>query len=285
MRLRRRGWAPYLLLAPSVLYLALFFAAPMVQSFGLAFQDPQGNWSLASIQAMVGDPRFREALLTTLALIVLILPLQFAVAMAMALVVNARLKGSDLWLYVFALPLGISELAAGILWFAIFTQQGWLNSILQQRELIDQPVVWLDFERQWLLIVAVVIAEAWRATSIIMMLLVAGLQSVSRDYLEAADVYGATPWRRLREVVLPLLRPTIRIALILRAVLAFQVFAAVIAITGRGLTVLANEAYRSYVTLREPRVAAAYAALILLLSVVSTALFFVLLPAKEEQYS
>jgi multiple sugar transport system permease protein len=277
------GWAPYALLLPSLAFLALFFASPMVQSFGLALQDAEGNWSLASIEAMVGDARFREALLTTLVLLGVLLPLQFALALAMALVVNARLKGAKLWLYIYALPLGISELSAGIIWFAIFTQQGWLNSLLEGVGLIDRQVIWLDFNREWLLILAVVAAEAWRATAIMMIILVAGLQGIDRDYLEAAEVYGASPWQRLRRVILPLLRPSIRTALVLRTILAFEVFASVIAITGRGLTVLANEAYRSYTVLQEPHVAAAYASLILVLSLASAIVFFVVLPLRSER--
>jgi multiple sugar transport system permease protein len=283
VRPRGAGWAPYALLLPSLAFLALFFASPMVQSFGLAFQDADGDWSLASIEAMVDDARFREALLTTLVLLAVLLPLQFALALAMALVVNARLKGAKLWLYVYALPLGISELSAGIIWFAIFTQQGWLNSLLEGVGLIDRQVIWLDFNREWLLVLAVVAAEAWRATAIMMIILVAGLQGIDRDYLEAAEVYGASPWQRLRRVILPLLRPAIRTALVLRAILAFEVFATVIAITGRGLTVLANEAYRSYTVLREEHVAAAYASLILVLSLASAIVLFVLLPLREER--
>jgi multiple sugar transport system permease protein len=283
VRPRGAGWAPYALLLPSLAFLALFFASPMVQSFGLAFQDADGDWSLASIDAMVGDSRFREALLTTLVLLAVLLPLQFALALAMALIVNARLKGAKLWLYVYALPLGISELSAGIIWFAIFTQQGWLNSLLEGGGLIDRQVIWLDFNREWLLVLAVVAAEAWRATAIMMIILVAGLQGIDRDYLEAAEVYGASPWQRLRRVILPLLRPAIRTALVLRAILAFEVFATVIAITGRGLTVLANEAYRSYTVLREDHVAAAYASLILVLSLASAIVLFVLLPVREER--
>jgi multiple sugar transport system permease protein len=116
-----------------------------------------------------------------------------------------------------------------------------------------------------------------------MIILVAGLQSIPRDYLEAADVFGATTMQKVRRVILPLLRPSLQVALILRTILAFQVFATVIAIAGRGLTVLAAEAYRWYGDLRDVHVAAAYAGLILLLSIISTILFLWLLPTREEQ--
>jgi multiple sugar transport system permease protein len=280
---RRLGWAPYALLAPSLVYLAVFFALPMVNAFGLAFQSEAGGYSLEPVRRMLGDGRFGDALRTTLLLVVIIVPIQFAVAMSMALVVNARLKGTDLWLYIFALPLGISELAAGIVWFSIFTEQGWLNSFLTQLGVLDRPFIFLNYQRPVLLILTIVVAEAWRATSIIMVILVAGLQGIPRDYLEAADVFGATPWQRVRHVILPLLRPSIRVALILRTILAFQVFATVIALAGSATNVLAGEAYRWYQNLRDARVAAAYATLILILSVASTVLFLLLLPTEEDR--
>jgi multiple sugar transport system permease protein len=278
----RLGWAPYALLLPSVAYLAIFFATPMVQAFTLALQGPDGSFGLASIQRMLGDASFRSALLTTLALVLLVIPIQFALAMSMALVINANLRGQGLWLYVYALPLGISELAAGIVWVSIFTQSGWLNSILMGIGVIDRPIIWQSAETPWLLILCVVIGEAWRATSIIMIILVAGLQSIPREFLEAADVYGATTWQKIRRVVLPMLRPSLQVALILRTILAFQVFATVIALAGTGLDVLAGEAQRWATDIDNDNVAAAYAALILVLSLTSTVLFLVLLPVREE---
>jgi multiple sugar transport system permease protein len=280
---RRLGWAPYALLAPSLVYLVVFFAMPMINAFGLAFQGDEGGYSLEPIRRMLGDERFAKALTTTLLLVVIIVPIQFVVAMGMALVVNARLKGTDLWLYIFALPLGVSELAAGIVWFSIFTEQGWLNSLLTQVGILDRPFIFLDYQRPTLLILTIVVAEAWRATSIVMIILVAGLQGIPRDYLEAADVFGATAWQRVRHVILPLLKPSIRVALILRTILAFQVFATVIALAGSATNVLAGEAYRWYQNLRDARVAAAYASLILILSVVSTVLFLLLLPTEEDR--
>ena len=282
--MRRLGWAPYALLLPSLVFLALFFATPMVQAFALGLQDRDGNVGLASVERMVNDSNFRNAVTTTLALVVLILPIQFFLAISMALVVNARLKGQALWLYVFALPLGISELAAGIVWVSIFTQSGWLNTILQGIGIIDRPIIWQSAETPWLILLTIVIAEAWRATSIIMIILVAGLQSIPPEFLEAADVYGATTWQKVRRVILPMLRPSLQVALILRAILAFQVFATVVALGGTGVTVLSEEAVRWANDIDNDNVAAAYAGLILALSIGATALFLWLLPTREEQY-
>jgi len=280
----RLGWAPYALLLPSLVFLALFFATPMAQAFALGLQDRDGTFGLASIERMVGDPNFRGAVTTTLALVVLVLPVQFVLAISMALVVNAKLKGQSLWLYIFALPLGISELAAGIVWVSIFTQSGWLNTILQGLGIIDRQIIWQSAETPWLIILTIVIAEAWRATSIIMIILVAGLQSIPPEFLEAADVYGATTWQKIRRVILPMLRPSLQVALILRAILAFQVFATVVALGGTGVTVLSKEAVRWANDIDNDHVAAAYAGLILTMSIGATALFLRLLPTREEQY-
>jgi multiple sugar transport system permease protein len=281
---RRLGWAPYALLLPSLVFLALLFATPMVQAFALGLQDRDGSFSLASIERMVGDSNFRNAVTTTLALVVLVLPVQFFLAISMALIVNARLKGQSMWLYIFALPLGISELAAGIVWVSVFTQSGWLNTVLQGLGIIDRQIIWQSAETPWLILLTIVVAEAWRATSIIMIILVAGLQSIPPEFLEAADIYGASTWQKIRRVILPMLRPSLQVALILRAILAFQVFATVVALGGTGVTVLAEEAVRWANDIDNDHVAAAYAGLILILSIGATGLFLWLLPTREEQY-
>jgi len=282
MNLKRINLTPYLLLLPSLIFLAFFFAWPMVQSFALAFQSGDGQWTLAHVQRMVQDVAFDDALRTTLILIVAILPLQFILALIMALLMQAQLRGAGLFLYVYAIPLGISDLAAGIIWFSIFTERGYLNSILHGLGLLDKPFIWLNYQTPGWLFLAVVLAEVWRATAIVMVILVAGLQSIPRDYLEAAEVFGAGLFDKVRRVILPLLRPSLQVALILRTILAFQVFAVVLALAGRGMSVLASEAYRWYNSYRNPNVAAAYAALIMLLSIVATVLYLRALYTREE---
>lgn len=278
---RRFVWEPYLLLLPSTFYLLLFFAWPMLQAFELAFRDENGVWTLEFVQRMVNDVNFWKAVRTTFILIVTIIPLQFVLALIMALLVHAKLRGSDLLVYIYALPLAISDLAAGIIWFAIFTERGYLNTVLYSLGLLEKPYIFLNYQTSWPL-VAVVLAEVWRATSIVMVVLVAGLQAIPKEYDEAAQVFGAGWFTRLWRVTLPLLRPSIQVALILRTILAFQVFAVVLAVAGQALTVLAAEAYRWYGSWRNPHVAAAYAALILLLSLGTTIFYLRTLQVKEE---
>jgi multiple sugar transport system permease protein len=232
---------------------------------------------------MLNDRFFMPALTTTLLLMVVIIPAQFVLAIVMALIIQARLKGNSLFLYAFTIPLGVSELAVGILWFSVFTRTGFLNSVLQEIGLIAGPNTYLAADSRYWILIAIWLAEVWRATSIVMVIIVSGLQAISDEVLEAAEVFGATLWQRLRYVILPMLKPSLQVALILRTILALQVFAVVIALSGGDVvTVLANETYRQYTDFRNANVAAAYAGLILLVSMGSAMVYLRIVRSQEE---
>ena len=280
---RKRNWAPYILLLPSLIFLLFFFATPMANSFVLALQTPDGVWSLESIETMVTDANFTRAITATLTLVIIVITFKLALAMAMALVVNKRLKGTSLWLYIYDIPLAISELAAGIVWVSIFTQKGWLNSVLETLGIVERGIIWQSAESYWTLIGIIVVAEMWRATSIMMIILVAGLQSIPDEYLEAAEVYGASLWQRVRRVIMPMLRPSLQVALILRIILAIQIFATAVALAGTGLTVMSQQTLEWANDIDNDNVAAAWAGLMLLMSIFATVGVLWLLPVKDEQ--
>ncbi|MEM7118928.1 MAG: ABC transporter permease subunit [Chloroflexota bacterium] len=241
------------------------------------------EWTLRFFEKMVNDRFFSPAWRTTLLLMVLIIPVQFVLATIMALIIQARLRFNSMLLYVFSIPLGVSDLAVGIVFFAIFTQNGLLNSTLQTFGLIDDPQSYLTAATRSWIIGAIWLAEIWRATSIVMIIVVSGLQAISDEVLEAAELFGASYWQRLRHVILPLLRPSLQVALILRTILALQVFAVVQALSGGDVvTVLANETYRQYFTLRNTNVASAYAMFILLISMVSVVFYLRAVRTQQE---
>jgi len=242
-----------------------------------------GQLTTRFIEKMVNDRFFWPSLSTTVLLMILIIPVQFTLAIIMALVVQARLKGNTMFLYFFTIPLGVSELAVGILFFAIFTQSGFLNSALQMLGLIDAPPIYLSADSRYWIIIAIWMAEVWRATSIVMVIVVSGLQAISDEILEAAELFGAGLWQRTWYVILPMLKPSLQIALILRTILALQVFAVVIALSGGDIvTVLANETYRQYDEFRNPNVAATYAGFILLISLGSAIIYLRTIRTQEE---
>ncbi len=268
----QEGWAP-------ARYIQVYESGET----GRVARGDTGAFTPRYIQAMVNDRFFWPALTTTLLLMVLIIPLQFVLSIIMALIIQAQLKGNSFFLYVFTIALGVSDLAVGIVWYAIFTQYGYLNSILQNLGLISEPMAYLTADTRYWIIIAICLAELWRATAIVMVVVVSGLQAISSEILEAADLFGAGLWKRVRYVILPMLRPSLQVALILRTILALQVFAVVIALSGGDIvTVLANEAYRQYYDLRNINVAAAYAGLILLLSMVSSVFYLRTVRSSEE---
>ncbi len=260
---------PYLLLAPATVFLIAFFLYPFAQVAVEAFTT-RGQWGTANFATMAGHWKFPTAFANTLWLAAVVVPVQLALALTMASIVSRMQRGRGMALYVFAIPLGISDLAAGLIWLAIFEQSGFLNSLLTALGLVERPVLFLGYQNLWVVFLAVALAEIWRATAIMMVILVAGMGLIPKEYGEAADVFGASPWRRFTRVTLPLLRPSLQTALILRVILAFEVFAVVAALGGTNLPVLMGETYNWQFALQDRGVAAAYAMVILAISVVFT---------------
>lgn len=250
---------------------------------GRIAQGDTGRFTTTYIEKMANDRFFLPALGSTFLLMLLIIPVQFILAIVMALVIQSRIRFNTLFLAIFAIPLAASDLAVGIVWYSIFTQNGYLNSILQALGLVGAPQVFLSAGTRYWILIAIWLAEVWRATAIVMVIVVSGLQAISQEVLEAAEVFGATLWQRIWHVILPLLKPSLQVALILRTILALQVFAVVIALSGGDVvTVLANETYRQYYDFRNMNVAAAYAALILLISMVSAVVYLRMVRTQEE---
>src|SRR5881296_1474334 len=283
MGTRTERFLPFALLLPSLAFLALLIVIPMVQALLLAVFADNGAFTLEHFKQMLGDVNFGDAWRNTLLLLLLIVPLQIVLALAMALLINSRFRGHGFFLYIYAIPLAISDLAAGILWLAVFTERGYLNSTLQSAGVIDQPILFLSFDNLAGILTAIVIAEAWRATAIVLVILIAGLQLIPRDFFEAADLFGASRLRRTVHVVLPLLRPSLQSALIIRTIFAFQTFAVVFALAGRNMPVLAGEAYTWYATNRNEHVAAAYAVVVLGLTVVAIIVYLRVLGLREAE--
>ncbi|MFZ1679457.1 MAG: sugar ABC transporter permease [Rhizobiaceae bacterium] len=272
---------PYLLLLPATAFLCLFFLYPFaLVAFDSVTRD--GAYSLDNFRRMAGHWKFSTAFWNTILLAAVVVPIQLSMALAMASIVSRLQAGRSAILYVFAIPLGISDLAAGLIWLAIFEQSGFLNSLLVSLGVVEKPILLLSYQNAWVIFVAIVLAEVWRATAIMMVILVAGMGLIPKEYGEAAEVFGATRWQRFTRVTLPMLKPSLQTALILRVILAFEVFAVVVALGGTQLPVLMSETYHWQFAMRERGVAAAYAMVILGISIAFTILILRLLHVPKE---
>ncbi len=275
---------PYLLIGPATVFLVLLFVVPLVQTIALAFTD-NGEASLTNFRKMVGDLNFGLSISNTFLLVLAVIPLQLCLALTMAMMVQKLDKGRDLVLWIMIIPLGISDLAAGLVWLTILQDRGYFNTVLNMLGLIDGPVNWLSYESPVSLFVGVMLAEIWRATAIVVVILISGLQLIPKEYSEAAEVFGASSWTRFRKITLPLLKPSIQSALILRTVLAFEVFAVVYALSGRNFPVLVGEAYAWQHVNQNNGVAAAYAILVMVISLAATLVYIRTLRTPPEMQS
>jgi len=264
-------------------FLAVLIVVPLAQALILSFATDNGGFTLENFQRMFADANFSDAWRNTFLLLVLIVPLQVALALAIALLVNSRFRGHRWFFLIYTIPLAVSDLAAGLLWLAAFTERGYLNSVLQTAGVISQPVLWLSFDNFAGLVAAIVIAESWRTTAMVLLILVAGLELIPRELSETAELLGAGRLRRMVHVVLPLLRPSLQSALIIRTIFAFQTFAVVFALAGRNLPVLAGEAYSAYATNQDERIAAAYGVVIVALSLAAIIVYLRLLGPRQAE--
>lgn len=267
---------PYLLIGPATLFLLVFFVYPFVQIIFQVFAEPDGP-TLQNIQSMLADWKFSAVVFNTVLIAALVIPLQLVMALAMASMVVKLKNARTLVLYIFAIPLGLSDLASGLIWLGVFDQSGFLNSLLFRLGMITKPILFLSYQSVPTIVAAVVLAELWRATAVVMVILVAGMGLIPREYYEAAEVFGAGPWTRFLRVTLPLLRPSLQTALILRTIAAFEVFAVVLALGGTTVPVLTWQAFQAQFDLHDEGVAGAYALVIFAISIVATLVYMLLL--------
>jgi putative chitobiose transport system permease protein len=228
---------PYLFLAPALLLLGVFFLWPAATAVQLAFYDyrvvsPARFVGLANFTHMLHDPRFATALANSGLFLVGMLPILVVVPLLLAVLVNLPLRGIKVFRLVYYLPVITSMVAVAVAWNYVYHQRGILNWLLSSLGLLDQPVQYL-LDPGWAL-PALVLVESWKSLGYYMMIYLAGLQTIPRELYEAAAVDGAGPWRRLRSVTVPMLRPYLAVVLVLSALDAMKVFTSVFVMTKGG---------------------------------------------------
>ncbi|MBB3612627.1 sugar ABC transporter permease [Rhizobium sp. BK602] len=277
-----RSVVPYLLIAPAVLFLALLFIVPLVQTIWLAVSQ-DGSFSVANFQTLTGDLNFASAIRNTFLLTLVVVPIQVAMALIMGSMVAKVGGGRETILWIWTIPLGISDLAAGLVWLSILQNSGYLNSLLFELGIISRQANWLTYQTPVALFIGIAVAEIWRGTAIVMVIIVAGLNQVPKEFREAAEIFGASRWTRFYRITLPLIRPALQSALILRTVLAFEVFAVVYALGGTNMPVLVGEAYTWQNQNQNYGVAAAYAVLIMIISLAATVVYLKAVKVDPER--
>jgi ABC-type sugar transport system permease subunit len=188
---------------------------------------------LGNYLAIARDARFWDALGHTAFFAVVTVSLELVLGLALALAMNRALRLRGLLRATILVPWSIPTVIAALLWRFIFdSQAGIANAVLVDVNLLDQPIVW--FVKSTTAWVPVILADVWKTTPFVALLLLAGLQSIDAELYEAASTDGASAWWQLRHITIPLLKPAILVALIFRTLDAFRVFDLIYVLTGGG---------------------------------------------------
>jgi multiple sugar transport system permease protein len=231
------GW---LLLIPALLILLLVFIYPIGRALWLSFFTENLGTQLNPVfsgignyQRMLGDRRFWQTMGNTTLFTVVSVFLELLLGLAIALVLNQSFRGRGIVRTIAIIPWALPTAVMGLAWAWIFNDQfGVVNDILQRLGLIDTGINWLG--EPSLAMVALIIADVWKTTPFISIILLAGLQSISQDLYEAHAMDGANYWQSFYQITLPLLLPQILIALLFRFAQAFGIFDLVQVMTGGG---------------------------------------------------
>lgn len=234
----RLGWT---LVAPALAVIALVALFPLAWTVWESFHlhDLRMPWlgqpfvGLANYLEALGDPRFWGALWHTAIFTVGSVGLEVVLGLILALALNQAYRGRGLVRAAVLVPWAIPTVVAALLWSFMFDgQAGIANAVLVDVGILDEPFVWFVHELgAW---VPVILADVWKMTPFVALLLLAGLQNIDASLYEAARIDGASVWQQFRHVTLPNLKPALLVALIFRTMDAFRVFDLIYVMTKGG---------------------------------------------------
>ncbi|MCK5731873.1 MAG: sugar ABC transporter permease [Tenericutes bacterium] len=223
---------PYMFIVPALMFYIFFWFLPVSLSLFESFTSIDGGFSLENFRMMFDDPLFFEAFRNTLIFAVVSLFLQFILALFLALLINRNFKGSKMFLFIMLIPMAIPPSAVGILWNTGLVESGWINSVfattgiqnlIELAGISDGPIIWKEATGLQAVFMIILI-DTWTVLPSVMIILLAGLQNFNEEYSEAALVFGATKLQALRHVIIPIIKPTIVTALLLRIISGLQVW-------------------------------------------------------------
>jgi ABC-type sugar transport system permease subunit len=234
---RRFGYA---LIAPVLIVLLAITAYPLIYNGWNSFHHDslltpflRGFSGVTNYSELFTNKQFLPALVHTVGFTVVSVAIETVAGLALAVALNKRFRGRGIVRAAIFIPWAVPTVVSAELWRSMFDpQQGFVNYLLSSLHLPLAHATWLD--GTWTAWTAILIADAWRNTPFIAIVLLAGLQAIPSDIYEAARIDGASAWRTFRKITLPLLKPALMVALIFRTLQSFLVFDVVYIMTSGG---------------------------------------------------
>jgi multiple sugar transport system permease protein len=214
----------YWLIAPAVIVMVAVTAYPIVyalylslERYDLRFPQQTKFTGLSNYGAVLSSSYWWQAVAVTLVITVISVAVEFALGLALALAMHRTMVGRGMVRTVALIPYGIVTVVAAYSWnYAWTPDKGYLAALL--------PSGSAPLTGQISSLAIITLAEIWKTTPFMALLMLAGLALVPDDLLKAAQVDGAGPWQRLIRVILPLMKPAILVALLFRTLDAFRIF-------------------------------------------------------------
>jgi multiple sugar transport system permease protein len=227
---RRLGW---MLCAPAVIIMIAVTAYPIgyavylsLQKYNLAFPNAVKFVGLSNYGAVLSSPYWWQAFKVTMIVMVVSVAIEFVLGMLLALLMYRTLLGRGTVRTAALIPYGIVTIAAAYSWqFAWTPSTGYLSALFNNSAPLSSTVSSLG---------VIILAEVWKTTPFVALLLLAGLSLVPEDLQKAAKVDGATAWQRFTRITLPLMKPAILVALLFRTLDAFRIFDNIYILTDGG---------------------------------------------------
>ena len=232
----RSRWLPWVLLAPQLTVISVFFFWPAAQALLQSFQvqDAFGmsaEWvGLANFQTLLADDNYAESFKTTAVFSVLVAVLGISLSLVLAVFADRIIKGALVYKTLLVVPYAVAPAVAGVLWVFMFSPSlGVVAYTLGQ-----MGIPWNHLLDGGHAMALIVMAAVWKQISYNFLFFLAGLQSIPKSLIEAAAIDGARPWRRFWSIQFPLLSPTTFFLLVINMVYAFFDTFAIIDATTHG---------------------------------------------------
>lgn len=277
---------PLLLVLPAVAVLLALSIYPLVYSITVSLQTTSGNWTLGNFTRLFSDGFFRTALVHTLIFTVVALFFEFTLGLALALLLNGQIRGRSIFRAGLLVPMMLPTVVVGVVWRLMLNPNfGAINGTLKRFGINTDSLTWTASPR--LALLSVIAVDVWQWTPFVFLVLLAGLQAIPQEPYEAALIDGSSRWQTFRHITLPLLKPAILIALLLRTMDLLRVFDQIFILTeggpGFATETIALYIYRAAFRFFDFGYAAAMSFVLLLVTNIISTIYIRMLQTQEAR--